>query len=237
MRPRSPRRLETSPCSSRAMAEENKVETVETKVETVETEQPAPVEEIDYDKELKEAQEKADTNRLGYAVRQAKKEIERVEPDVQEDNSDDIAAKVIQKILPALQSATQSNLIESKLEELSGGNDSLKRSIKWHMENSVNPSLDFNERAEAAHAIANKKVIAKTLKEINLAQKTRANIVGIGEGSSTEVNAKPGDNVLSDNQVNDLKKIARQINLKPGKETDDFVANARKNLLNSRRPN
>jgi hypothetical protein len=44
------------------------------------------------------------------------------------------------------------------------------------MDNTVNPSLGLDERAEAAYAIANKKVIAKTLSEINIAQKNRANI-------------------------------------------------------------
>ena len=209
---------------------------MEDELKTVEvpTEPQTPVEEqepeIDYDKDLKEAQEKAEQNRLGYAARKAKESIE-LEPEV--DNSDDIANKVIQKILPVINSATQSNLIDKKLEELSGGNDALKRSIKWHMENSVNPSLDLNERAEAAYAIANKRVIAKTLKELNLAQKNRVNIVGIGEGSSTEVQQKPGDNVLSEAQVNKLRQIAKMNNW-DAKTTETFINSTRQRLAQSK---
>lgn len=210
------------------MADEEKVETKVEETE-VETEQPATV-EVDYEKELNEAKKKAEDNRLGYAARKAK---ESIEPDVKEDTSDDIAAKVIQKILPALNSASQSNLIEQKLEELSGGNDALKRSIRWHMENSVNPSLELHERAEAAYAIANRTVIAKTLKEINLAQKTKAHIVGVGEGSSTEVQQKPGDNVLSDAQIDRLKSIARANNWDQ-KTTDKFIATTKQRLATSK---
>ena len=207
------------------MAEETKVEIVET------TEQNATVEaekavEIDYDKELQEEQARREANALGYAARKAIS----VEPTVEETSSKDIADEVIKRILPVINSATQSNLIESKIDSMSGGNESLKRSIKWHMENSVNPSLDVNERAEAAYAIANKSVISKTLKEINIAQKNRVNIVGVGEGSSTEVHAQPGDNTLSTEQLNKLKGIAKGMNLKPGKETDDFIARAKQNL-------
>lgn len=201
---------------------------VETKVE-VPTEPQTPVEEKepDYDDELKQAQEKAEANRLAYAARKAKEEV------IEEDNSDDIADKVIRKILPVINSATQSNLIENKLTELSGGNESLKRSIKWHMENSVNSALDLNERAEAAYAIANKNVIAKTLKEINIAQKNRANIVGVGEGSSTEVQQKPGDNSLSEGQLNQLKKIAKMNNW-DAKTTEKFIDTTKQRLAQSR---
>jgi hypothetical protein len=207
---------------TREMEEETKVE------ETVP--QTPVVEEIDYDAELKEAQEKAESNRLAYAARKAIKDVE-VEPEV--DNSDDIADKVIRKILPVINTATQSNLIDRKLEELSGGNESLKRSIKWHMDNSVNPSLDLHERAEAAYAIANRKVISKTLNEINIAQKNRVNIVGIGEGSSTEVQQRPGDNVLSENQMTELKKIAKLSGFSP-KQTEDFISKSKQRLAQSK---
>jgi hypothetical protein len=215
------------------MAEETKVET---KVETTQpaTEQKVEekveeVKEIDYDAELIEAQKKAEANKLGYAARKAKEEVE----EEVKDESDDIADKVIKKILPVINSATQSNLMEGKLNELSGGNEALKRSIKWHMDNSVNPALDINERVEAAYAIANKKVIAKTLKEINIAQKNRANIVGVGEGTSTEVQQKPGVNVLSEVQLNRLKQIAKANNW-DAKTTEKFIQATQQKLSQSK---
>jgi len=198
-----------------------------TKVEETKVEPQTPVAEVDYDAELTEAQNKAEANKLGYAARKAKEEV------VEENNDEDIADRVIRKILPVINSATQSNLIETKLNELSGGNDSLKRSIKWHMENSVNPALDLSERAEAAYAIANKKVIAKTLKEINIAQKNRVNIVGIGEGSSTEVQQKPGDNALSENQLVKLNQIARANNW-DAKMTAKFIETTNQRLAQSK---
>jgi hypothetical protein len=208
----------------------------ETKVVEETTEPQTPVvEEIDYDADLLEAQKKAEENRLGYAARHAKQDVEMdVEPNMPEiDSSDEIADKVIKKILPVINSATQSNLIENKLNDLSGGNESLKRSIKWHMDNSINPELDLDERAEAAYAVANKKVIAKTLKEINIAQKNRVNIVGIGEGQSTEVQQKPGDNVLSEVQLNKLKQIARQNNWDQ-KTTETFINTTKQRLAQSK---
>lgn len=216
------------------MAEETKAEVL------TEAEQPAPVAEevkpvaeVDYDKELKEAQERAENNKLGYAARKAKESVEQELQEEQPNNSDEIAERVIRKILPVINQASQSNLIEQKLGELAGGNESLKRSIRWHMDNSVNPSLDLNERAEAAYAIANKTVIAKTLKEINLAHKNRANIVGVGEGSSTEVQAKPGDNVISESQMTRLRQIAKANNWDV-KTTEQFISTTKQRLAQSK---
>lgn len=188
-------------------------------------------EAIDYDADLKESQERAEANKLGYAARKAKESVES--ESVEDTSGETIADQVIRRILPVINQATQSNHIEAKLEDLAGGNESLKRSIKWHMDNTVNPSLDINERAEAAYAIANKKVIAKTLSEINIAQKNRANIIGVGEGGSTEVPQKPGDNTLSEGQVVKLRQIAKANNW-DAKTTEKFIDSTRQRLAQSK---
>jgi hypothetical protein len=197
-----------------------------------------PVEEkeepIDYVEELKEVQKQKEDARLGYAARHAIRDVEEgVEPIEEVDNSDMIAEKVIQKILPVIQSATQSNLIEKKLDDLAGGNDALKKLIEFHMDNSVNPALSLNERAEAAYAIANKKVIDKKVKEINLAQKNRAQIASTGEGGSTDSPIKPGDNVLSEIQLNKLKEIAKANNWND-KATKEFIEKTKERLASSK---
>lgn len=209
------------------MAEETKVE------ET--TEQNATVEEIDYAKELEETQRKAEAARLGFASRKARKEIEQ--PTEELESNDEIADKVLAKILPAINSATQSNLIESKLNSLAGDNQALKSLIKYHMDNTVNSSLDLNERAEAAYAIANKKVIAKTLKEINTATQNRSQISNIGQGANQDTYARPNSNTVSDAQKTALKAQAEAIGRGAGwsqKQKDDFVTKAIENLARAR---
>ena len=212
------------------MADEIKVE--ETTVENATQEVTQPEEEVDYDKELEQAQKEAESRRLGYAIRHAKQDVE-AETEPEQDQSDLIAEKVLNKVLPVLNSATQSNLIEGKLDELSGGNDALKKLIRFHMDNTVNPTLDLNSRLEAAHAIANKKVIAKTVKEINIAQKNRSQIVNTGEGASTELKQSPGSNVLSDNQKAEIRRQAESIGRQAQwgeKEKARFIADAEKRL-------
>ena len=212
------------------MADEIKAD--ETAIEDATQEKKEVQEEVDYDKELIEAQKEAEARRLGYAMRHAKKEVE-AELEPEQDQSDLIAEKVINKVLPVINSATQSNLIEGKLDELSEGNDALKKLIRFHMDNSVNPTLDLNSRLDAAYAIANKKVIAKTVKEINLAQKNRSQIVNTGEGASIEPKQTPGANVLSENQKAEIRRQAESIGRQAQwgeKEKARFIAEAEKRL-------
>ena len=193
---------------------------------TVETEQPATVApEVDYEAELAKAEQQKEANRQGYAMRHQK-----VEKPVEDEVDDDAveterirktAALTAEMLQPVIQQATQSNLIDNRLNELSGGNEPLKRLMKFHMDNSVNPSLSIQEKAEMAYAIANKATIEKKFKEANLATQNRQQISNVGQGSNTE-SAKPGTNLLSEDQKNDLRKIARQIGIDPEKYITDF---------------
>jgi len=209
------------------MSEDIKVEETTEQLDTVEKKE----ETMDYAKELEEAELEKARNNIA-----AQQRIERKNAQVEEetvDNSDLIAEKVIQKVLPVLNSATQSNLIESKLDNLSDGNDALKRLIKFHMDNSVNPSLDLNERIEAAYAIANKKVIDKKVREINIAQKNRMQIANVGQGSSTETHEIPGSNALSPAQKAALKEKADQFGKIAGwndSQKKKFIEDAEKRL-------
>lgn len=216
------------------MADEERVETTEQNATVEEVKPEEKLEEVDYTAELKQAEQEAESRRLGYAIRHAKKDVEaETEQEAEQDQSDVIAEKVLNRVLPVINSATQSNLLEGKLEDLSGGNDALKKLIRFHMDNTVNPTLDINSRLDAAYAIANKKVIAKTVKEINLAQKNRSQIVNTGEGASTETNQLPGSNVLSDNQKAELRRQAESIGRHAQwgeKEKARFIAEAEKRL-------
>jgi len=173
--------------------------------------------EIDYEAELLKAQQDKDNRRLGYASRKARQEVEETpeleyaEEPVDTMDYDSLADKVADRLKSTLDNATQSNLIETKLSEMSNGNDALKKLIRFHMDNTVNPTLSLNERIDASYAIANRKTITKKLNEINTSLKNRSQISNSGLGSSQEVLQKPGNNVISDNQMEDLQKQAEII--------------------------
>lgn len=188
------------------------------------TEQSATVEtnEVDYDKELEIAAEKQ--KNAEFATRRiAEKQVKKEEDN---DDSDSIADKVIAKVLPALKLTAESSALEGKLDRVAGANESLKKLIKFHYENSVNPNMGMDERVEAAYAIANKKAIDKTVKEINVARTNRSQISNVGQGSNQETYSKPGQNVLSDAQINELKAKAKMWGL----DEKRFIENTIKRL-------
>lgn len=193
-----------------------------TKVEETTTTPPVEnKEEVDYDKELEIAAEKQ--RNAEFASRRIAKKAEKEESD----NSDeDLADRVAAKILPKLQATAEFNALEINLDKKAQGNEGLKKLIKFHYDNSVNPNMDMNERMEAAYAIAQKKTIDKTVKEINIARTNRAQISNLGQGSNQEVYKQPGQNVLSDSQINELTAKAKAWNLDPKK----FIENTIKRL-------
>ena len=194
------------------MAEDiKKVEETTEQTATVETKE----EEVDYDQELVEAAEKQ-RNAEGYAQRHAKKDVE-----VTEDADEALVNKVKSALLPELQKTAEANSLEIHLDKVAGSNESLKKLVRFHLDNSVNKDLPLGDRVEAAHAIANKKRIEKTVKEINVARQNRSQISNVGQGSNQETYSKPGQNVLSDNQINKLKEQHAAWKL-PG-SVDDFI--------------
>lgn len=167
-------------------------------------------EEVDYAKELEEAAIHT-RNDLNAQKRIAKKEED------QTDDSDDIAQKVISQVLPALKATAESSALEVMLEKKASGNESLKKLMRSHYENRTNPGLDMATRVEDAFAIANKKLVDKSIKEINIARQNRSQISNVGQGANTEQVLKPSSNVLSDAQLSELKLKAKRWNL-PEKE-------------------
>jgi len=196
-------------------------ETIKVEETTVENATQEVSEELDYDKELEIAAEKQKNSE--FAQRRIASKQSAAEEDSKED---DIADRVAAKILPKLQATAESSALDIKLDKVAGANESLKKLIKFHYDNSVNPNMDMNERLEAAYAIANKKLVDKTVKEINVARTNRSQVSNIGQGSSQETYQKPGQNVLSDAQINDLKEKARMWHLDEKK----FIENTIKRL-------
>lgn len=201
-------------------------------------EQNATVDEVDYVKELEEAKQRAEANRIGYAVRHAAKETQKDDEELPD--TDKIAARVIERLTPVINSATQSNLVETRLNELSKGNDALKSLIRFHMDNTVNQTLPLADRVEAAYAIANKKVIAKTVQELNVAHQNRAQMITTGVGANQD-QIKPGTNLVSDEQRKQLEAKAEQFaqaanwptSIREAKKKE-FVENAIKSLAQAR---
>lgn len=154
--------------------------------------------ELDYDKEFNEQVEKfehAEKAREGFAKRH---------PEQFEDA--DIEAKVeeaIKKQLPKLQTSLAEDNIERVLNEISA-NDSERKLIRFHFENSVAPNGTIRERLENAKLIANKKTILKTQKEMAVALQNRAGLGPTGLGTNTE-GAEVQDNYFSKDQLNALK--------------------------------
>lgn len=189
------------------------------------------VEEVDYTAELALAVQSAAENeekRQGYALRQAQKKEETES----QDESDKIAERVIAKVLPALKSTAESSALDAKLEKIAGGNEARKKLIKFHFENSVNPNMDMDARLEAADAISNQKVLKKTVKELNIAQQNRSqisNAVGSGQGANQETHVKPGENIVSPEQLAEIKRRARLAGMDE-KATNKFVEDATRAL-------
>jgi hypothetical protein len=180
--------------------------------ETPVVEQPAPVEEeVDYQKELEKATAEAEANekaRQGYALRHKEETQEYISD---EDKEDRLADKVVKKLTPIIQSTVEQSSFDKQLGELANGNPALSQLIKLHYDKSTNPELPVTDRLEAAYAIANKRVIAKQIAEINVAQKNRQQIVNVGTGNSTETHQTPGSNALSEAQKIELKKRAEYL--------------------------
>lgn len=164
---------------------------------------------IDYDKELQEEVEKferAEHNKDGYAKRKAK-EDEGEEADKTNDIEAQVAAalaKEVPKWLPKLQSTLAEDTVENVLNDLSQGNESRKKLIRFHFENSVGANGTIRERLENAALIADKKAIQKKQTEMATALKNRGGLGASGLGSSTE-GQEVSDNILSATQIADLK--------------------------------
>lgn len=94
--------------------------------------------------------------------------------------------------------------IESVLNELSGGDESKKKLIRFHFENSVGTYGTLRERLENAALIADKKTIQKTQKELAVALQNRQGLSTTGMGVSTEGMEVP-DTFFSKEQLSDLK--------------------------------
>lgn len=195
-----------------------------TKVETETTADTADQkvnEGVDYDKELEAAVEKQKNDSFAKA-RIAKKQDEG------EEDADDapVTKKDLAQVVSTLKQTAESSALEIKLEKVAGANESLKKLIKFHYDNSVNPNMGMEERMEAAYAIANKKAIDKSIKEINVARTNRSQVSNVGQGSNQETYSKPGQNVLSDAQINELKAKAKEWHLDEKK----FIENTIKRL-------
>lgn len=114
------------------------------------------------------------------------------------------AEKIANRILPKIQAHTDSTLIDTKLDNLTD-DPALKKLIKFHLENTVNPSVgSIDDRLEIAYAAANRKKILKTVSELKTAQKNRQQIANNGQGQGTETQ-KVSDGLLADAQVKELK--------------------------------
>ncbi len=165
--------------------------------------------EVDYDKELEESIEKferAEKNREGYQKRKAPKvsEVDEEKTDTIEDQVAAAIAKELPKIVPKLQSTMAEDVVENTLNELSQGNESKKKLIRFHFENSVGPNGTIRERMENAALIADKKAIQKRQAELATALKNRQGLGASGLGSSTE-GQEVKDNILSADQLKELK--------------------------------
>lgn len=101
------------------------------------------------------------------------------------DDTDAIAQKVIDKVLPALQRTTSQDTISSVLNELSSDPNEHKL-IMYHFDNSVASSGTLRERLENAKLIANKKTILKANKELKVALQNRSQMGNTSQGASTE---------------------------------------------------
>ncbi len=160
---------------------------------------------VDYDKELAESVEKfeiAEKNREGYLKRKGKTE-EAVDETVKQLDIDEAVAAALKRQMPKLQASLVEDNVETVLDQLAS-NESERKLIRFHFENSVGLNGTIRERLENAKLIANKKTILKTNKEMAVALQNRQGLSTTGQGTSTE-GMEVKDSFLSKEQVNDLK--------------------------------
>lgn len=177
-------------------------------------------------KKILEEEEKKQEARKGFQARHKKLAVDE---SVVTESSEDLAEKVASKLFPKLQAQNEQIVRQQRIKEVSKGNPDYQKLIEFHLNNSVNPDLPFEDRLEVAIAVANKNRVEKTANEINIAHQNRAQVSNVSQGSSSESKMTPGNNVLSESQLNELKKRAKEYGFNE-KQTKKFIEDAENKL-------
>lgn len=162
---------------------------------------------IDYDKELEEF-EKAEHNRDGFSKRVSKKVTKNDDEDEDDDDKDeDKTTKKVSQQISVLREELAQDYIDAQLEKLTS-NPSEQRLIKLVYDSKIVKS-GFGRAAilqdlEMAKAIANRRTILKTNKELAVALKSKKQPSGSGQGSGSGEKEVKVD-VLSPAQITSLK--------------------------------
>lgn len=176
--------------------------------------------EVDYDKELEDAA-KATRNQIGYERRQKKDEVG--------DDSQPITKKDLAEVVNTFKQTVESGNLDTLLEKKANGNESLKKLMKTLYDTRTNPAADMSLRVDDAYAIANRKSIEKTVKEITVARENRSQVSNVGQGSNQETYQKPGSNIVSDSQRKELEKLGTNYGFS-GKQLESFVEGSVKRM-------
>ena len=162
---------------------------------------------MDYDKEFQEQLDKFETaekNRDGYSKRKANEATQTQEEGVvTQEGINVMVSEALKQAIPQLQSTLVEDQVETILNELSA-NDSERKLIRFHFQNSVGLNGTVRERLENAKLIANKKTILKTQKEMATALHNRQGISSNGQGQSTD-GPEVQDSFFSKSQLAELK--------------------------------
>lgn len=164
-----------------------------------------------FDKELEEVQRKTEAQ-IGFERRQSlKSKEEKDDAELEED----VADKVAKKILPIIQAQNEKTLLETKLSKWDS-NPSLKKLIQYHLENTVSPNAGtLDERLEYAESNARRKTILKQASEITLATQNKKQIQNNSQGSGSATQQEGKDKDFSSEQLVDLERRAKKLNLDP----------------------
>ncbi len=180
------------------------------------------VEDEGFDKELEEIQKKTEAQ-FGYERRQSQKSPEEKDD---AENQDDLAEKVAKKILPVLQAQNEKTILETKLSKWDS-NPALKRLIQYHLENTVSQNAgSLDERLEYAEANARRKTLLKQASEINIASQNKKQIQNTSQGSGSGTKVEGKDKDFSAEQLADLERRAKVLNLDP----KSYIERARVNM-------
>lgn len=170
-------------------------------------EQKTDEEQIDYDKEFKEALESFETkekNREGFNQRKANENNEATNPDLQTLVAEGVK-EALKTAIPQIKAELTEDSVDTLLEEFSGGDANKKKLLRFHFINSVGSNGTLRERMENALLITDKKTILKTQQEMAVALHNRQGISNTGQGASTE-GQEVQDNFFSKEQLAELKK-------------------------------
>jgi len=173
---------------------------------------------IDFKAELE--REKRRRQQAEYVIEQEKrrrKELERERPELDEESIRNIIQEEMRREMSSLKRDLDRSRVEQMIESIASSEDEANL-IKYHYENTINPTGNIKEDVENARVLANKKRFEHQISEIKRAEESKKNLgSGIGAGQ------KPSEKAQEPKLTEFERKTLKRLNAKWDPEKEAFV--------------